>query len=42
MQLSLRSLQDAHEHFEKQFEPSLFPDGRRRAVPGRFTGHAVV
>jgi len=25
MQLSLRSLQDAHEHFEKRFEPSLFP-----------------
>ena len=25
MQLSLRSLQDAHEHFEKQYEPSLFP-----------------
>jgi uncharacterized metal-binding protein YceD (DUF177 family) len=25
MQLSLRSLHDAHEHFEKRFEPSLFP-----------------
>ncbi|RPI48951.1 MAG: DUF177 domain-containing protein [Acidobacteria bacterium] len=25
MQLSLRSLQDAHEHFDKRFEPSLFP-----------------
>lgn len=25
MQLSLRSLQDAHEHFEKRYEPSLFP-----------------
>jgi uncharacterized protein len=25
MQLSLRSLQDAHEHFEKQFEASVFP-----------------
>ena len=25
MHLSLRSLQDAHEHFEKRFEPSLFP-----------------
>jgi uncharacterized protein len=25
MQLSLRSLHDAHEHFEKQFAPSLFP-----------------
>lgn len=25
MELSLRSLQDAHEHFEKQLEPSLFP-----------------
>ena len=24
MHLSLRSLQDAHEHFEKRFEPSLF------------------
>ena len=24
MQLSLRSLQDAHEHFEKRFEPSVF------------------
>ena len=28
MQLSLRSLQDAHEHFEKRYEPSLFPDVR--------------
>ena len=28
MQLSLRSLQDAHEHFEKRYEPSLFPDIR--------------
>jgi uncharacterized protein len=27
MQLSLRSLQDAHEHFEKRFEPSLFRPG---------------
>lgn len=26
MQLSLRSLQDAHEHIEKQYEPSLFPE----------------
>jgi DUF177 domain-containing protein len=26
MQLSLRSLHDAHEHFEKQFAPSLFPE----------------
>jgi uncharacterized metal-binding protein YceD (DUF177 family) len=26
MQLSLRSLQDARTHFEKQYEPSLFPD----------------
>jgi len=25
MQLSLRSLHDAHEHVEKRFEPSLFP-----------------
>lgn len=25
MELRLRSLQDAHEHFEKRFEPSLFP-----------------
>ena len=25
MQLSLRSLQSASEHFEKQYEPSLFP-----------------
>jgi DUF177 domain-containing protein len=25
MHLSLRSLQDAHEHIEKRFEPSLFP-----------------
>jgi uncharacterized protein len=25
MHLSLRSLQDAHTHFDKQFEPSLFP-----------------
>jgi uncharacterized protein len=25
MQLSLRSLQGAHEHFEKRFEPSQFP-----------------
>ncbi len=25
MQLSLRSLHDAHEHFEKRFESSLFP-----------------
>ena len=25
MHLSLRSLQDAHEHFDKQYEPSLFP-----------------
>ncbi len=25
MQLNLRSLQDAREHFEKRFEPSLFP-----------------
>lgn len=25
MQLQLRSLQDAHEHLEKEFEPSLFP-----------------
>lgn len=25
MHLSLRSLHDAHEHVEKQFEPSLFP-----------------
>ncbi len=25
MHLSLRSLQDAHTHFEKRFEPSLFP-----------------
>ena len=25
MQLSLRSLQDAHEHFDKRYEPSLFP-----------------
>ncbi len=24
MQLSLRSLQDAHEHFEKRYEPSVF------------------
>ena len=28
MQLSLRSLQDAHEHFEKRYEPSQFPDVR--------------
>ena len=27
MHLSLRSLQDAHEHFEKRFEPSLFAEG---------------
>ena len=27
MHLSLRSLQDAHEHFEKRFEPSLFARG---------------
>lgn len=26
MQLSLRSLQDAHEHFEKRYEPSLFSE----------------
>jgi len=25
MQLRLRSLHDAHEHFEKRFQPSLFP-----------------
>ncbi|HUP38664.1 MAG TPA: DUF177 domain-containing protein [Vicinamibacterales bacterium] len=25
MHLSLRSLQDAHTHFDKRFEPSLFP-----------------
>ena len=25
MHLSLRSLQDAHEHFDKRYEPSLFP-----------------
>jgi uncharacterized protein len=25
MQLSLRSLQDAHEHFDQRYEPSLFP-----------------
>ena len=25
MQLSLRSLQDAHEHFENRYEPSLLP-----------------
>jgi len=25
MQLSLRSLQDTHQHLEKRFEPSLFP-----------------
>jgi uncharacterized protein len=25
MELRLRSLQDAHEHFEHRFEPSLFP-----------------
>jgi uncharacterized protein len=25
MQLRLRSLQDAHEHFENRYEPSLFP-----------------
>lgn len=25
MQLSLRSLHDDHEHFDKQFEPGLFP-----------------
>jgi uncharacterized protein len=27
MHLSLRSLQDAHEHFDKRYEPSLFPSG---------------
>ena len=27
MQLSLRSLQDAHEHFEKRFEPAQFDAG---------------
>jgi uncharacterized protein len=27
MQLSLRSVQDAHEHVEKKYEPSLFPSG---------------
>jgi uncharacterized protein len=27
MTLSLRHLQDAHEHIEKRFEPSLFPAG---------------
>jgi uncharacterized protein len=27
MHLSLRSLPDAHEHIEKRFEPSLFPQG---------------
>ena len=27
MHLSLRPLQDAHEHIEKRFEPSLFPSG---------------
>ena len=31
MQLSLRSLQDAHEHFDKQFEPSVFPRATRGA-----------
>jgi hypothetical protein len=25
MNLSLRSLQDAHEHVEQRYEPSLFP-----------------
>jgi uncharacterized protein len=25
MHLSLRSLQDAHEHFDRRYEPSLFP-----------------
>jgi uncharacterized protein len=28
MHLSLRSLQDAHQHIEKRFEPSLFPVGQ--------------
>jgi uncharacterized protein len=32
MNLSLRSLQDAHEHIEKRFEPSLFPAAEGESV----------
>ena len=35
MQLSLRSLQDAHEHFEKRYEPSLFDPVRAGVADSR-------
>ena len=42
MQLSLRSLQDAHEHFEKQYKPALFPRDRGRYIPRGLAGVALV
>ncbi len=38
MQISLRSLTDAHEHFEKRFETSLFPPVQEATVDRRSLG----